>query len=345
MIGNGVRRYTACWFATGIVLLIAIFILLLLIGSVSIPSADVFSIIFGGDSSKSYWKVIVLDTRLPMAIASLSCGMALSVSGLLMQTLFRNPLAGPSILGVSSGASLGVAVVMLGGAVSVFTGYNWIVQIIGALLGAGVTILVLIMFSSIMRNGVMLLIVGILISYLSNALISLLNYFSPAEEIRSYLFWGLGSFAGLDLTQSVWLLLMSLLAIIFSFYYIKPLNALLLGERYTESLGYSLPVLRCGLLIITGILVAVPTAFCGPIAFIGLIVPHLCRLILKSSTHHVLLPACIIFGGVVSMGCALLGVLPSEKFGILPINVVTPLIGIPTVIYLLINRKRIAYFQ
>lgn len=333
------------WFAAGALLTTVCFLSLLFIGSIYIPADEVWNILGGGLPEKGYWKTIVLESRLPMAICAAACGSGLSVAGLVMQTVFRNPLAGPSVLGVSSGASLGVAVIVLGGVSILPSVFAETGIIFGAIVGAAATIGILIMFSALMKNGVVLLIVGIMISYLCTALISLLNYFSPAEEIRSYLFWGLGSYSGLQLDSSLWLLCLTAVILFFSFLYIKPLNALLLGERYTESLGYSVGRLRIGLLTVSGLLVAVATAFCGPIGFIGLIVPHLCRLLMQTSNHRLLLPGSILFGAFVSLLCALVGVLPSEKFGVLPINVVTPLIGVPVIIYLLVNRKRIVYFR
>ena len=324
---------------------VILFCLLLLTGPVKIPFGEIFKILFGHNPEVSYWSVIVLDTRLPMAIAALCCGASLSVAGLVMQTTFMNPLAGPSILGVTSGASLGVALCMLGGLSFSSPAFTGFANIFGALIGAFAVVLIILFFSSLLKNGVMLLIVGIMISYLASSFISLLNFFSPAEEIRSYLFWGLGSFSGLQLHESVWLLIFSLVVIIFSMTLIKPLNALLLGERYAVSMGYSMTRLRALIFLITGFLIAVPTAYCGPIGFIGLIVPHFARLILRSSNHVLLMPACAVLGGITAMFCALLSVLPADAYGVLPVNVITPIIGIPVIVYILVNRNRLLYFR
>ena len=335
------------WWIGTLLLIAVLFFLLLIIGSAKIPFSAVFDILTGKEVEKEYWIPIVLQTRLPMALAAIACGGTLSISGLMMQTAFANPLAGPSVMGVSSGASLGVAVLMLGsysGFIGIVDLDTWI-SLIGALTGGIVVIAILIAFSSMVKNGVMLLVVGIMISYLCSSLISLLNYFSPAEGIRSYFVWGLGSYTGLRLESACWLLVISVLISIGSLYFIKPLNAMLAGDRYTESIGYSIRSTRIGILLTAGLLVAVPTAFCGPIGFIGLVVPHIARITLKTSNHLKLVPASFLYGAAVSLFCAFLGVLPSDKFGILPINVITPLIGVPFILYILLNRKKLLYFR
>lgn len=324
-----------------------LFVSLLFVGAVDIPSDEVLNILLGKDSIKSHWSIIVLQTRLPMAITAFSSGITLSVAGLMMQTSFSNPLAGPSVLGVSSGASLGVAVLMLGtqflpslGELSLS-----LVSFAGAILGGMAVILILLAFSSLIRNNVVLLVAGIMISYLCSSLISLLNYFSPAEGIRSYLFWGLGSYTGLQLNSSCCFLCVSIVCCTLSLLTIKPLNALLAGDRYMESVGYSVKRVRSLILLLAGLLVAVPTAYCGPVGFIGLVVPHLARIFLRSSNHLVILPATVILGGMLSLLCCMLGVLPASVHGVLPINVITPFIGIPVIFYLLIRQKRILYMQ
>lgn len=338
-------RY-AFWAGTGFCLVV-LFFSLLFVGAVDIPASQVWDIICGNEAAKPYWTTIILQTRLPMAIAALSAGMTLSVAGLMMQTAFANPLAGPSVLGVSSGASLGVALLMLGTGAGFFSLdiSESVLSFGGAIVGGIVTVLILIAFSSMVKNNVMLLIVGIMISYLCSSLISLLNYFSPAEGIRSYLMWGLGSYTGLQLDTSLWFLAISVVCCLWSLFTVKPLNALLAGDRYAESIGYSVKRMRGNLLLQSGFLVAVSTAFCGPVGFIGLVVPHIARMMMRTSNHLTLIPASIILGGVISLFCALLGVCPSEKFGVLPINVITPFIGVPVILYLLINRKKILYMQ
>lgn len=321
---------------------------ILIVGAIDIPIGEVMKILGGKEGETGFASTILLETRLPMAIAASCAGATLSVAGLLMQTLFQNPLAGPSVLGISSGASLSVAVLMLGATgvgESLYGLCQPFVSVLSALAGGVIIIIVLMLFSSILKNGISLLIVGLMLSYICDSGISLLNYFSPPEEIRSYLVWGMGSFGGLRLVSAQYLLLFSIVALIPCIFYIKPLNALLLGERYTESIGYSIKKLRGMILILTGFLVAVPTAYCGPISFIGLIVPHICRLIMGSSNHTVLLPGCILFGAITSLLCALFSVVPSEQFGVLPVNVITPFLGVPVILYLLINRHKLPYFS
>lgn len=339
---------TAFIFITGVIFFACLFILLLLTGPMKLSPEEIFSVIFGGSVESPYAKTIVLESRLPAAIGAACCGAMLSVAGLIMQTLFHNPMAGPSVLGISSGASFGVALFMLsagGFTTSWLWSEGWIayVNIIAALGGAFLTIIILIGFSSAIKSNVTLLIVGIMLSYLFSSCISLLNYFSKADEIRSFLVWGLGSFSGLRFDSSIIMLVITLALTSPAILFTKQLNAMLLGERYLESVGYSVKRTRTLLLIFTGILVAVPTAFCGPIGFIGLIVPHLCRLLLRSSNHIVLIPASILIGAIVTMLCALVGNLPTSSLGVLPINVITPFIGVPVILYLLVRRNKVLF--
>lgn len=323
-------------------------IAVLLTGAVALPATEVFSALFGRGEVPSFVDTIVWETRIPMAIAAICCGAMLSAAGLMMQTYFHNPLAGPSVMGISSGASFGVAILMLssfGLGSTLPAGWQPFVNVLAAMAGGMATVAVLYVFSAAVRSGVTLLIVGIMISYLCTSGISLLNYFSPAEGIRNYLVWGLGSYTSLRFSTSMWLAVFTLLALLPTIFFAKPLNAMLMGEIYLESVGYSARRLRGGMLIATGLLVAVPTAFCGPIGFIGLIVPHLCRLLFQTSNHFLLLPACIMYGALISLLCALLGVVPASAFGVLPINVITPIIGVPVILYLLVNRNRIPYFS
>ena len=335
-------------FGMGFLVLALCFFALIFFGPVYISPSDICGILFSGGETGNYASTIIIENRLPMAIGALSCGATLSVAGLMMQTLFQNPLAGPSVLGISSGASLGVAIFMLGvSGVGILTDSFWqpFLSTVSAFIGGMVTIMILLGFSSVLKTAVSLLIVGLMISYLCSSGISLLNYFSPPDEIRSYLVWGMGSFSGLRLSSSLWLLGLSVVTLIPTVYFIKPLNALLLGERYLESVGYSMKRMRFSILTLTGFLVAVPTAFCGPIGFIGLVVPHLCRMLFRTSNCLVLLPASIVCGAGVMLFCAFIGVVPSAYFGVLPINVITPLIGVPVILYLLLNRDKLPYFQ
>ena len=338
------RRYHIVMWSM-VFIMFVLFAACLVFGSVDIPLSDVFGSLTGGEVSRATSRVIVLETRLPMACTAMLSGAALSIAGLLMQTTFDNPLAGPSILGVSTGSSLGVAIVMLalGGSIGGVMGSS-LSALIGALLGAGVIMLVLLAFSSIVKNSVMLLIIGIMVSHLASSAISLLNFFSTQEGVHSYVIWGLGNFSGVTLERLPIFAALVIVSLLLSMMLVKPLNALLLGARYAENLGVNIRGTRNRLLVLSGVLTAVVTAFCGPIGFIGLIVPHIARLSLRSSNHIVLLPATALAGAVVALLCTLISVVPSAS-GIIPINAITPIIGVPIIIYIIVNRKRIPYFN
>lgn len=326
-------------------LVIVLLPLNLLYGSIDIPFGEVVKAIFGGEVSKATWETIVIETRLPMALTATLAGAALAVAGLLLQTTFDNPLAGPSILGVSTGSSLGVAIVMLamGGVVSeAISSYLGI--LLGAIVGATVVMLVLLFFSSIVKSTTMLLIIGIMVGYLTSSAISLLNFFSTQEGVHSFVIWGMGNFSGVTLDRLPMFSILILISLLLSFMLVKPLNALLLGARYAENLGVSIKATRNKLLLLSGILTAIVTAFCGPIGFLGLVVPHIARLALRSSNHTVLLPATALAGAVIALLCNLISVLPAS-WGVIPINAITPVIGVPIIIYIIINRKKILYFN
>ena len=324
------------------VLIVVLFALNLLLGSVPIPAGDVLRILMGDDSLKPSWQFIILESRLPQAITATLCGASLAVSGLLLQTAFRNPLAGPSIFGINSGAGLGVALVMLflGGGLSVgslqLSGFAAI--LVAAFIGAMAVMALIFFFSTLVRNNVMLLIIGIMIGYISNSAISLLNFFATDEGVKSYMVWGMGSFGGVSMTNMPVFVSVSLIGLFGALLLIKPLNALLLGDRYAENLGVNILRVRNWLLIVTGLLTAITTAFCGPVAFIGLAVPHIARLLLTTDNHRQLLPATMLCGAVVALVCNLICFLPGES-GVIPLNAVTPLIGAPVIIYV-IARKR-----
>lgn len=333
------------------VLIVAVLLLAvacLLWGSVSIDAKAVFSILMGNDSGNEAWNIIVLQSRLPMILTAILAGAALSVSGLLLQTTFNNPLAGPSILGVSTGAGLGVAIVMLamGGTIGGVFGEtigSYMATLLGALLGAGVVLFILMAFASIVKSSTMLLIIGILISYLASSVIQLLNSVATEQGLHSYVAWGFGTFAGVSLEQLPVYGVIIVLALIGSALMVKPLNALLLGTRYAQNLGVNTHRTRNLLLLITGVLTAVVTAFCGPIGFLGLVVPHIARLALNTSEHGHLLPVTMLTGAAVALLCSLLSV--TSPHGIIPINAITPIIGVPIIIYIIINRRRINYFN
>ena len=326
-------------------LVIVLLPLNLVFGSIDIPLSEVVNALIGEPVAKHTWETIVIENRLPMALTAVLAGAALAVSGLLLQTTFDNPLAGPSILGVSTGSSLGVAIVMLamGGVVSESIS-SYLGILLGAIVGAAVVILVLLFFSSIVKSTAMLLIIGIMVGYLTSSAISLLNFFSTQEGVHSFVIWGMGNFTGVTLDRLPLFSILILVSLLLSFMLVKPLNALLLGARYAENLGVSIKATRNKLLLLSGILTAIVTAFCGPIGFLGLIVPHIARLALRSSNHTVLLPATALAGAVIALLCNLISVLPAS-WGVIPINAITPVIGVPIIIYIIVNRKKILYFN
>ena len=318
-------------------------------GSVRSPFRSVLSILLG-EEEKATWTYIVLQTRLPQAITALFAGASLAVAGLMLQTVFANPLAGPSILGIDSGASLGVALVMLlfGGSVGRITtelsvsGYMAVIT--GAFVGAALILGLIIFFSTLVRSNVMLLIIGIMMGYITSSAISLLNFFATAEGVFSYVMWGMGDFSGVSVAQLPFFCGLLLVGLLLALLLIKPLNALLLGERYAENLGVNVKRIRILLLLSTGLLTAVATAFCGPIAFIGLAVPHVARLLLGSSNHNLLLPLTLLCGAVTALLCNLISVLPGTA-GVIPLNAITPVLGAPVIIYVIVNQRKIQYFH
>ncbi len=330
-----------------IAMLIMLIVANLLIGSVDIDPLAVWQIVTGRGHENHVWEIIILNSRLPMIATAALSGAALSVSGLLLQTAFNNPLAGPSILGVSTGASFGVAVVMLASGSALWLTQSvgtYMTILIGALAGAALVLIVLLLFSTMVHSSTMLLIIGILVSYLTSSAVSLLNFFATEEGVHSYVIWGLGNFSGVTPSQLPFFAFFIIATLALSTTLVKPLNALLLGTRYAENLGVNTKQTRNSLLIITGILTAGVTAFCGPISFIGLVVPHIARLVLNTSNHNRLLPATMLAGATVALLCTLISVLP-QQVGVIPINAITPIIGVPIIIYIIINRKNIQYFN
>lgn len=313
----------------------------LLVGSVSIPTQDVLAILSGQDVGKPSWQFIILQSRLPQALTALLCGAALSTSGLLLQTSFQNPLAGPSIFGINSGAALGVALVMLllGGSVSTAlfsVGGAWAV-LLAAFVGAMAVTGIIFMFAQWVKSSVMLLIIGMMIGYLASSAIAFLNFFATQEGVKSFTMWGMGNFGGVSLSQLPMFTGAIVIGLVGSVLLIKPLNALLLGETYARNLGVNVRTMRSWLLVITGWLTAVTTAYCGPVAFIGLAVPHLARLVIGTDNHLQLLPITMAMGALIALLCQLVCVLPGSQ-GILPLNAVTPLIGAPVIIYIIWKR-------
>lgn len=324
------------------VLIVLLFVVNLLVGSVSIPADEVFRILLGEDTGRASWRYIVWEARLPQALTAMLAGSALAACGLLLQTAFRNPLAGVSILGVNSGAGLGVAVVMLllGGTLSTgaFSLSGFFSVLAGAFAGALAVMALILFFSTVVRSNVMLLIIGLMVGYLVSSVVSLLNFMSTAEGVQSYMVWGMGHFGGVSLRQMPAFAAVVLAGLAGALLLVKPLNALLLGERYAENLGVRVRRVRHVLLVVVGVLTAVTTAFCGPVLFIDLAVPHIARLLLPTANHRLLLPATMLAGAVVALACNLACVLPGGA-GLIPLNAVTPLIGAPIVIYVIVRQR------
>lgn len=317
----------------------------LLTGSVKIPAQQIWASLTGGELERETWRVIVLETRLPMMITAAVAGAALSVAGLLLQTCFDNPLAGPSILGISTGASLGVAIVMLAFGGTLGAGWGqYASSLAGAVAGSAVILLLLLVFARAVRSAVMILIIGVLVGYFASSAIALLNFFATQEGVHSYVIWGLGNFSGSSLARTGVFAAVTLPVILISMLLIKPLNAMLLGSRYAESMGIAIGRLRVQLLVVSGALTAFTTAFCGPIGFIGLIVPHIARILLNTSNHNILLPATALTGTATGLLCAFISLLPAQG-GVIPVNAITPIIGVPVIIYVILYRKRLHYFS
>ena len=308
-------------------------------GSVRIPLADVLRIIFGNFNGRDAWQIIVLETRLPQTVTALLAGAALSVSGLMLQTLFKNPLAGPSILGISDGANLGVAIAMiwLGAA-------SYLSTIVAALIGAAVVLLLILWFSHRVSGNVMLLIIGIMLGYLASSVISILNYQASADKVHQYVMWGMGDFSGVSLAKLPWLAGFVVAGLFCSLLLVKPLNAMLLGESYAANLGVNVRRTRVLILVCTGVLTAVVTAFCGPISFIGLAVPHIARLLTGTDNHRYLLPVTLLTGSCIALLCSILTVWPGSN-SLLPLSAVTPIVGVPVILYVIVNRRNQHYFN
>jgi len=329
------RAYLSLYWQVGIAAVIGLFLCNIFFGSVSIPAAAVMDILFGRDAERTAWTAIILQSRLPQALTALLAGAALAVSGLLLQTLFRNPLAGPDILGVSNGANLGVAIVMLYAGAWAPTGFS----VVAAALAGAMTVLgVILYFSSKLKSNILLLIIGMMTGYLASSVISLLNALAASDSIRSYVLWGLGSFSSVSMAQMPVFAGVVVAGLIAALMLVKPLNILLLGEYYASGLGVNIKRLRLVILLIVGLLTAMVTACCGPVSFIGLAVPHIARLLIGTANQQRLLPATLLMGAIVALLCNAL----TTAFGrnIVPLNAITPLLGAPVIIYI-IARKRI----
>ncbi|MCF6295292.1 MAG: iron ABC transporter permease [Flavobacteriaceae bacterium] len=328
------------------VLLIVIFFANISLGSVAIPFKDVFNSLIGVTTSNESWQYIVIDYRLPKAFTAVLVGSGLGISGLLMQTLFRNPLAGPFVLGISSGASLGVALVIMGA--SIFGGFfatllltKWSL-VIAASLGSFLVLLAVMMVSAKVRDTMAILIIGLMFGSITAAVVSVLSYFSSAEQLQQYIFWGFGSLGNLSWNELLIFVFIYCIGILFSVASIKALNTLLLGENYAKSLGVNIKKSRFVIIIATSLLAGTITAFAGPIAFIGLAIPHITRQVFNTSNHKILLPAVFIFGAIIMLICDSIAQIPTSDYT-LPINAITSLIGAPIVIWLLVRKRKMIF--
>jgi len=336
--------YNTAFILLGCALFLAVLVNISL-GSVSIPIKDIFNTFLNPGSVKTSWQFIILDYRIPKAITAIIVGSGLSVSGLLMQTLFRNPLAGPYVLGISSGASLGVALLVMGtsffsGSILASIGFNWSIAFASSL-GAFSVLFAVMLAANKLKNTMSILIIGLMFGSLSSALISVLAYFSSADQLQQYMFWSFGSLGNLSWTEIMVLTGVSCLGFFMVLFIIKPLNSLLLGENYAKSMGVNIKNTRTITLIATSLLTGVITAFSGPIAFVGLAVPHLTKLLFNTSNHKLLLPAVAISGAIIMLICDSIAQLPNSEFT-LPINAITSLFGAPIVIWLLIRKRTLS---
>ncbi len=311
------------------------------LGQVAIPLKEVFKSLLGSTASKDTWEYIIFNFRLPKAITAVLVGVGLSISGLLMQTLFRNPLAGPYVLGLSSGSSLGVAIIILSSNYFGFAIFNFdFTIIIASCLGSFFVMLLILLVSHKLRDTNTILIVGLMFSSFAGAIISVLTYFSSAEQLQKFTFWSMGNIGNLS-WQNIFILFFSVLIGLFlSVFSIKSLDALLLGENYAKSLGINIKKSRLIIILATSILTGSITAFAGPIAFIGLAVPHLAKLLFQTSNHKILFFSTLLIGSIIMLFCDMISQMPGMEFT-LPINAITSIIGAPIVIFLLIRKKNL----
>lgn len=312
------------------------------LGSITIPFKEVYTSLTGGQSSKSTWEYIIINYRLPKAITAVLVGMGLSISGLLMQTLFRNPLAGPYVLGLSSGASLGVAFVILGASVlpSFLSGILLSPYgiVLASTLGSTSVLLLVLLVSQRLRDTMAILIVGLMFGSFTSAVVGVLTYFSSAEQLQKFTFWSMGNLGNLSWTSILILTICVLLGLFLSLLSIKPLNALLLGENYAKSMGLNFNKARLIIILATSILAGSITAYAGPIAFIGLAVPHIAKLVFQTSNHNVLFWSTLLFGAAIMLVCDVVSQMPGMEIT-LPINAITSILGAPVVIWLLVRKR------
>ncbi len=338
------KRYTFL-FVLIFLSIILFFILNLVLGTISIPFSSIWNILCGLGDEPDIWQNIIWKSRFPQTVTALVAGAGLSISGLQMQTVFRNPLAGPSELGISSGASLGVAFIILlsgsigGMALSRLGLFGEVALSIAAIAGAMTVMSVIIAISQRVKGNVILLIIGVMIGYIATAIIGVLKFFSNEEDVRTYVIWGLGSFSKVSGNQVYTFVCIMIVLIPLSFLLIKTLNLMLLGEGYARNLGLNIRKTRLYVITCSCIITAMVTAYCGPIVFLGLAVPHLCRTLFVSSDHRILMPAVTLTGASLALLCNLIARMPGFE-GALPINSVTALIGAPVVISVLFGKRK-----
>ncbi|MGJ8734245.1 MAG: FecCD family ABC transporter permease [Cellulophaga sp.] len=339
------KKYTLA-FILLLVLLVICFCISISFGSVTIPFTDTISAIFGGDLQKESWGYIIRNYRIPKAITAILTGSGLALSGLLMQTLFRNPLAGPFVLGISSGASLGAAILIMGASLlsGVFTfGFvNNVTLAIASSTGSFFVLLAVMIVAAKVKDTMALLIIGLMFGSITAAIVSVLSYFTDAEQLQQYIYWSFGSLGNLSWSQLSLLGAIVCTGIIISIFTIKSLNAFLLGENYARSLGVHIKKQRFLIIVATGLLAGGITAFAGPIAFIGLAVPHLTRQVFNTTNHKTLIPAVLLYGAILMLLCDTIAQLPSSAY-VLPINAITSIVGAPVVIWLLIRKKKMVF--
>lgn len=339
---QGNRRNTILFIAA-VICLVALFAVNISFGAVNIPLRDVITTLTGGESSKFTWEYIILNYRLPKAITAILVGMGLSISGLLMQTLFRNPLAGPDVLGLSSGASLGVAFIILGAAFLpaaiggiFFSSYG---IMLASITGSLLVLLAVLVVSQKLKDTMAILIVGLMFGSFTSAIVGVLTYFSTAEQLQKFTFWSLGSLGNLSWANIITLSIAVIIGLILAGLCTKPLNALLLGERYAASLGVNFKRTRLTIIIATSVLAGSITAFAGPVAFVGLAVPHMAKLAFRTGSHLILFWATLLLGAMTVLLCDTLTQVGGSSYT-LPINAVTSIIGAPVIIWLLLRRHK-----
>ncbi|MDT0540055.1 iron ABC transporter permease [Croceitalea sp. P059] len=334
------------WFSVLTIMLLFSMLLNISLGSVSIPFTDTLKVLFGGTLKTTSWEYIILNYRIPKALTAILVGGGLAVSGLLMQTLFRNPLAGPFVLGISSGASLGAALMIMGASLlSGFATFQFLSDFslaVAASIGSFLVLAVVMVVANRVRDTMALLIIGLMFGSITGAIVSVLAYFSPAEQLQRFIFWSYGSVGNLSWEQLIILAITLVVGLLLALLSLKNLNALLLGENYAKSLGISVKKSKFLIILSTGLLAGSITAFAGPIAFVGLAVPHLTRQFFNTMEHRVLLPAVFLYGGILMLLCDCIAQLPNSV-NVIPINAITSIIGGPVVIWLLVKKRKLFF--